>query len=59
MHLDKEHCNSSYLPKNWQYIYWYNFINAKNLFKMPIICILKVNIATQFKITYFTTFPSA
>ena len=21
--------------KDWQYMYWYNFINAKNLFKMP------------------------
>ena len=34
MHLDKSQCNSI-CRKNWQYIYLYTFINAKNLYKMP------------------------
>ena len=25
------------MSKNWKYNYWYNFINAKNLFKIPNI----------------------
>ena len=43
--------------KNWKLIYWYNFINAKNLFKM-LIRILKVKY-TKFKFPYFTIDLSA
>ena len=38
-------------------MYWYNFINAKNLFKMPNMH-LKVKY-TKFKFPYFTTDSSA
>ena len=43
--------------KNVQYIYWYNFINAK-IYSIYLVCILKVKY-TEFKVSYFTTFSSA
>ena len=43
MHLDKKSCKVS-VKKHWPYMHWYNFINAKNIFKMPnnCVCILEV-----------------